>query len=221
VDKPGFAHLIDKEDPAMIAKRRRLGKALALFLALSTFQLYVQVSAVAAPQVAGKLSTTNNRSILVDKNEAKTGATILDGMTLETSDCVGATVRFGALDEIDLGINTVAIINYSAGHVKVTLRQGCAIVRVGPDMEATIETPDGKSTPATQPDSLNRHDADVCYPSGAVRDFNPSCAGAAAATGASTSRFILIGAAAAIVGLVAVAANSGGGGTNPSDSSPT
>jgi hypothetical protein len=203
----------------MISKRRKLDKALALFLALSTFHLYVQVSAVAAPpQITGKLSTTNNRSILVDKNEAKTGATILDGMTLETSDCVGATVRFGALNEVDLGINTVAIINYSAGHLKVTLRQGCAIIRVGPDMEGTIETPDGNRTPATQPDSLNRHDADVCYPSGAVRDFNPTCAGAPAASGAHTGRFILIGAVAAIVGLVAVAAS---GGTNPSDSSPT
>lgn len=224
----------------MILKRQKIVKAVALLLAFSVFQLYAQAGAVLAAgpetsiqdpatpatQATGKLSTTSNRNILVDRNEANTGATILDGATLQTSDCVGATVRFGPLDEVNLGINTVAVINYGAGKLRVTLKQGCAIVRTGPNVEGTIDTPDGKSTSATQPDSPNRRNAEVCYPSGTARDFNPTCAGGGAvggttppAVGTPTGRWILLSVVGAVAALVAVAAS--GSGQNSSFSAPS
>jgi hypothetical protein len=222
----------------MILKRQKLVKAVALLLAFSVFQLYAQANRVVAagpetsiqdpatpaPQATGKLSTTANRNILVDRNEASTGATILDGATLQTSDCVSATVRFGPLDEVSLGINSVAVINYGAGKLRVTLKQGCAIVRTGPDVEGTIDTPDGKSTSATQPDSSNRRSTEVCYPSGTAREFNPICAGGATApsapsAGTPTGRWILLSVVGAVAALVAVAAS--GSGENSSFSAPS
>jgi hypothetical protein len=173
----------------MIIKRQRVVKAVAIFLALSIFQLYAQVGAVAgpdvekrqdpatsAPQNIGKLSTSGNRDILLDKNEAHTGATVISGATLETSECVTATVRWGLLDEVNLATNTIAVVEYSGSRVRVVLKQGCARLRVGPNVEGVIETPDGKSTPATQPDASNRRLAEVCYlPSGIESDFYPTC----------------------------------------------
>jgi hypothetical protein len=209
--------------------RQKAVKAVALFLALSLFQLYVRASAAesgvgaqdpaaSAPQTLGKLSTSGNRKILADKNEVSTGATILDGMTLETSDCVSATVRFGPLDEVNLATNTIAVINYSNGKVKVTLKKGCARIRVQRSVDGTIETPDGKTTPATQPAPPNRQLAEVCYLlTGAKSDFNPSCA----------PFFSLIyvggiaGGLAGIIALVAVSSGAAAGAANASDSAPS
>ena len=214
----------------MILKRQKLVKVVALFLAFSIFQLYVRVNAASAqepatpaPQNIGKLSTTDNKDILVNKNEADTGATILDGALLETSDCVSATVRFGPLDEVNLGTNTIAVINYSDGKVKVSLKQGCARVLVGPNSNGTIETPDGKSMPATQPESSNRQRAEVCYPSGARSDFDPRCKPIPPVGGGGVFSVPVIGGiVAGVVGvIVLVAASSSSSGDNASFSAPT
>ena len=174
----------------MILKRQKVVKAVALFLVFSIFQLYAQAGAVAAgpdtertqdaapvaPQNVGKLSTSGNKDILIDKNEANTGATVINGATLETPDCVTATVRTGQLNEVDLGTKTIAVVEYSETRVRVILKQGCARLRVGPNVEGVIETPDGRSTPASQPDEPNRRLAEVCYlPSGLKSVFYASC----------------------------------------------
>jgi len=58
------------------------------------------------------------------------------------------------------------------------LKQGCARVRAQQGVDGTILTPDGKTTPATQPDTQNRQLAEVCYlPAGIKSDFNPFCKG--------------------------------------------
>ena len=104
----------------MMPRQHRIIKAIALLLACSIFQLYAQAvpaGAVAGAQntasqpaqTPGKLSTSGNKDILVDQNKANTGATILDGATLETSDCVSSTVRVGSSDEVVLATNTVAV----------------------------------------------------------------------------------------------------------------
>lgn len=215
----------------MILKKQKVVKAVALFLAFSTFQLYAQVGAMAgpdveqgqdsatsAPQNVGKLSTSGNKNILVDKNEANTGATILSGATLETPDCVTATVRMGPLDEVNLGTNTIAVVEYSESRVRVVLKQGCARLRVGPNVEGVIETPDGKSTPVTQPDTSNRRLAEVCYlPSGIKSEFYPICGIPPLVMGG-----IVGGIVAGVVGILSlVTASSDARAENASFSEPT
>ena len=207
----------------MIPKKQQVAQAVALFLAFSISQLYVQVSASSqepsthAPQILGKLFTSGNRDILVDKNEASTGATILDGALLETPDCVTATVRLGPLDEINLATNTIAVINYSNGKVQVTLKQGCARVRVQQSVDGMILTPDGKTTAATQPDTQNRQLAEVCYqPAGNNSVFDPHCAGG------FSPIYIggLIGAVSGVIAFVAISSRSSVGAQNASFSAP-
>lgn len=221
----------------MIPVKQKTIKAIAVFLAIAVVQLSAGAVSVRAqlpgeafaahlPQSSGLLSTTNNKNILVDKNEAGTGATILDGMTLETPDCVAATVRWGTLEEVSLGSNSVAIINHSDGKVKVTLKQGCALVRGAESDDLTILTPDGQLTPASRPDGPGRKSEQVCYPSGIKSEFSPSCARIPAAAAASAGPVVgstgiggvLLGAAGEIT--LIVAALVGTRGENPSPKTP-
>jgi hypothetical protein len=204
-----------------MTRDRKVFKVVALLLVFALVQLYVMVSSTAssvyaqasASQGSGILSTIGNRNILADKTEVSTGATILNGQTLETSDCVSATVRWGA-DEVHLATNSSAVVEHGDGKLKVTLKQGCASVRVGQDVEATIETPDGKVTSATQLDGSNRKSAQVCVGSGSNSDFNPSCGGG----GFPKTGWILAGVAGAIAVVVLIVSNSRG--ENPSTSTP-
>jgi hypothetical protein len=150
---------------------------------LSTGETQAQTQIPAAPMV-GRLEVHGKKHILVDSNDAESGATILDGQTLETSNCASATVHLlpvgivsGAVNEfgdIELAANSKAVINYSAGKVKVTLIRGCARVQTSLALDATIDTPDGVAMPAMQRDP-DRKRAEVCYPTGNLQDFRPRC----------------------------------------------
>jgi hypothetical protein len=120
-------------------------------------------------------------------------------------------VRWGSLDELSLATNTVAVVSYAAGKLKVVLKQGCVTLRVGQDVDATIETPDGKVITA-QTDGANRKTAQACYQQGGKSEFSPSCSGAAKVGG------IVAGVAGAIAVVALVASNSRG--SNPSPSAP-
>ncbi len=205
----------------MISRDRRARTPVALLLVVAVIQLYFQAGPAAsnvyaqgssAPQTSGILHTTANRDILADKNDVSTGATILDGMLLETSDCVAATVRWSPLQEVQLATNTIATLYHGEGKVRVVLKQGCVIARGGQNDEVTIETPDGKRTTATQLDGAGRKSVQVCYPAEARYDFHPSCFAAAKIGG------ILAGAAGVIIALVLVGSSSRG--ENPSSMLP-
>jgi hypothetical protein len=218
----------------MTRGKQKVIKALALLLAFSTQGFYTQASylsqtafaaasTAAMPQTptVGLLSTTGNRNILVNKSDASTGATILDGAMLETSDCVSAVVRIwpvGAVQSeaneigrVELASNTAAVVNYTGDKISVTLTRGCATVHTRQNVEGVINTPDGKSTPVTQPDTLDRKRAEACYPSNSKRDYLPHCMAVPPLV------FILGGAgAAAVVTAVVVSSR----GENPSDTTP-
>ena len=218
----------------MIPGQQQRLKAVALFLMFAVAQVYAQTSAGAlkvyaqdsaprASQNSGILSTTGNKNILADRNDVNGGATILDGMTLETSDCVAATVRWGNLEEVNLGTNTVAVLNHSEGKARVILRQGCARASGGREADLTIETADGKVATAML-DGSDRKSVQVCYPSGVKSDFNPSCLVAAplstASTGAASTTGGLIAGAIGEIALIIVAIVNTQG-DNPSPISPS
>jgi hypothetical protein len=163
---------------------QRAVKVVALLLAFAAIQFYVLASSEktqtpnqtkAAPQGMGLLSTTHDNDILVDNNKQHTGATILDGARIETRDCVSASVRWGPLNRVDLGTNTIATIHYSYGKIKVNLERGCARVKVQLSVDGVIETQDGKMIPITQPEALDRKRGEVCYPANNNQDYNPHC----------------------------------------------
>ena len=189
----------------MQAINKLLNQSIALLIVAALLSLSIESSFAApfstsasAQQIIGKLSTRGNRSIIVNGNNTEPGASILDGATIETPDGTGATISLGALGEIDLAPNTVAVINYSNGQLKVTLKRGCAIVRSKAGAAGSIETPDGTNVPADQPDGDQGKRADVCFPLGATTPVVN--VGAAANAGAGAGGAGVAGEAAATAG---------------------
>jgi hypothetical protein len=175
----------------MQAIHKMLNQSVALLIVTALLTLSIGSSFAAplstsasAPQTIGKLSTRGNRSIVVNGNNTEPGASILDGATIETPDGTGATISLGALGDIDLAPNTLAVINYSNGQLKVTLKRGCAIVRSKTGAAGSIETPDGTNVPADQPDGNQGKRADVCFPLGATTPVVNAGAAANAGAGA-------------------------------------
>jgi hypothetical protein len=201
----------------MILSRQKVIRSVVPLLVFSISQVYIQARLTTreaqaqdqapAPMV-GRLEVHGKKQILVDSNNAESGATILDAQTLETSNCASGAVHLlpvgltsGAVNEIgevELAANSKAVINYSAGKLKVTLMRGCARVITALNIDATIDTPDGASMPAAQRDTSDRKRAEVCYPVGEKRSFTPSCGVSPAVYGAAA------GAAAAAIALVAL-----------------
>jgi hypothetical protein len=178
----------------MILRRQKVIWSVVPLLVLSISQFYVhaslttpsapiqQPSSTQAVPLVGRLEVHKGKHTRVDDSDAETGQTILDGQRIQTSACTTATVRLltvGAtgseLGQVDLAANTRAVINYSAGIVKVTLETGCARVRLQPGIAGTIVTPDGKTTAATLPDTLGRKRAEVCYPQNNNQSYAPVC----------------------------------------------
>jgi hypothetical protein len=208
----------------MFIRRKRVARALVSLLVISISPLYMASlmtwstkaqNPLAAPvPMVGRLEVHGGKHILVDGNEAESGYTILDGQTLETSDCTSATVHLlplplstGAMEigQIDLATNTKAVINYSAGKAQVRLFEGCARVGIASDIDASIGLPDGSLTRATQADTPNRKRAEICFPREERREYRPSCL-AAIIFGWPTGAGVL--AVAGVIAAVAIADSS-------------
>ena len=192
--------------------KNKVTRIVVPLLVFSISQLfYSQTRSTPAPQepsaatkavpMIGRLEVHKGNQISVDDRDTESGTTFLDGQTIKTSDCKTATVHLlpvgitnpavSELGQVDLAANTTAVINYTAGSVRVTLIRGCARIRISQTIVATINTPDGVSTAATQPEPPDRRSAEACYPSNEKRDYSPTCVapivwwatgGAAAAT---------------------------------------
>lgn len=158
--------------------------------------------------MVGRLEVHGGKHILVDKSQAESGFTILDGQLLETSDCTSATIHLlpvvmigsvvNEIGQIELATNTKAVINYSAGKVRVNLERGCSRLGIASTIDTTINTPDGAAMPATQQVGSDLKRAEVCFPANERRDYRPACiapivfgVGAAAAAGLITLALVV------------------------------
>lgn len=175
---------------------------------------------IAAVPLVGRLEVHRGRTARVDNADLEEGSTILDGQTVETSDCTSATVRLLAVGllaptilevgQIDIAANSKVIVNYSAGNIKATIERGCARVRSMTAISSSISTPDGRMLKATVRDSSNRLYAETCHPSNETESFDPACV--------PPIVWVVGGAGAATVGVIAVGV--GTRGDDPSTDTP-
>lgn len=220
-------------------------KALVLFLVFSCVQFYVvfarggassssETPPPPAPQaITGRLATRNNQSITVNGNPATTGATIMPGATIETGDGVGATIDLGPLGTIELAPNTKVQIEFSDGQIKVTIIQGCAIVKNSNGVLAQVYTDKGLAA-GNDPTQKPAGALDVCLPVGAPAPIVNQGAAANAGAGSGAGAGAAAGGGGGLFGLgeTATVAIIGGGafaavtiplalsGGNPSQASP-
>ena len=144
-----------------------------------------QDARISAVPLVGRLEVHRGRTARVDNNDLEEGSTILDGQTIETSDCTSATVHLlpvgmiaptiVEVGQIDIASNSKVLINYSAGNIRATIERGCARVRSVTAIRSSISTSDGKLFEASGRDSLNRHFAETCYPSDRRESYEPVC----------------------------------------------
>ena len=213
----------------MSVRQRKAFKAIAVFLAFSFAQVYVQTS-LAGPgantvpipqQFVARLTTRGNSPITVNGASASGGSSILTGATIETPDQVGATIDIPGVGTLDIAPNTKLTIEFDQNGAKVKLASGCAILRTKKNKDGSVETPQG---PAATNDKKNGGASDVCF-TGGVPTVNQGAASAAGA-GAGAGAAAPAGGGLSTGAKVAIAAGVGGAvagiviGTRGSNPSP-
>ncbi len=178
---------------------RKISAATALFATFAVTFAYVGAS-FAAPnsgprlsqpvpaQLLGILTTQSNKAITLNGASAKSGATVPSGATIETPAGIGATIHIGALGGvICIAPGTKLTVDFdqtSVGNIKITLTQGCVILRTVKNTGGSINTAQGL---AGQIDPANGGSLDVCTsPGGGAPTVNQGAAGVAGA-GASAA----------------------------------
>ena len=110
------------------------------------------------------VTVPGSQSISVNSAKAISGATILSGAAIATPNEVSATVVIGSVGTLDIAPNTTLKTEFDqSGNVKVTLTQGCAIMRARKEVVGEIVTPDGI---AAKTDSRETKPLKVCFPQG-------------------------------------------------------
>jgi hypothetical protein len=171
----------------MNLKYQKLTTATALLVTLAVGQLYVgitfaeansalNVSGAVPVQLMGILTTSNNKPITVNGANAISGATIPSGATIETPDGVGATIRLGPLGSLCVAPNTKLTLEFDQQGklVKVTVTEGCVILRTSKNVSGAINGPQGVIGQIAA--SATGGSLDVCSKAGAAPSINQGAA---------------------------------------------
>lgn len=193
----------------MSLRQRKAFKAIAIFLAFSFAQVYVQTSfaepgntraSVPLPQALVAKLTTRGGAATVNNASASSGATILTGSTIETPDQVSATIDLGSAGTIELEPNSSIQLDFTDdGNVRVKVLRGCVRIKKKGPGEAEAYTAEG----ASEKTSSNRKAMGFCYLDGKLNPFGTAAVGGGGG-GLSTAAKIAIfgGIAGGTVGII-------------------
>lgn len=194
----------------MSLRQQKAFKAIAVLLAFSFAQVYVQTSfAVPGPgrapapspqQFVARLTIRGGPSATVNGASAVSGATVLTGATIETPDQVSATLDLGPLGTIDLEPGSSIQLDFTDdGNVRVKVLRGCVKVKKNGPGEAEVYTAEG----ASEKTNSNRKKFGFCYLDGKLNPLGAAGGGAAGA-GLSTAAKVAIfgGIAGGTVGII-------------------
>ncbi len=145
----------------MNLKRRNGPRAIAALLLFSFLQFGLQAAPLIAPQLVGRLKTSNNQPITVNGLSANTGASIVSGATLETGADQSATVDLGPLGSLEISPNTKVILTFEQGTAKATVVTGCATLKAEKGTTGEVVTEQGASR---KTDPAAGGTLDMCFP---------------------------------------------------------
>jgi hypothetical protein len=206
----------------MSSIQRRISSTIAILVIFATAQVYLGVSlaaskpaviplGISAPapqQPAGVLTISGGNAITVNGTSAATGATILDGASIETPAGVGANVAFGGPGSLKIEPDAKLTLELRDGSIKVMLLKGCITLRTKKGTAGEIDTSAGV---AGKTDVAKDGVLRVCAP-GAVATA-PAAAGGGGLSGVAIAAIIGGG-----VGVIAAVLGSRG--SNPSPAIP-
>ena len=141
----------------LASKPRGLNKVVALLLTVMMFNVYIMTGArtsraatlpgageaTANNLFVGRLTLADDQSILINGNNAGTGATIFSGMHLQSPDGVNAVVQLGTLGQLRLGPNTDLTLDFSSAGVDVKVAAGDATLMSNEGVNAMLTGADG------------------------------------------------------------------------------
>jgi hypothetical protein len=167
----------------MSLRQRNGFKAIALILAFSFAQVYVQSSfaepgrtsaSVPLPQALVAKLTTRGGAATVNNASASSGATILTGSTIETPDQVSATIDLGAAGTIELAPNSSVQLDFADdGTVRVKVLRGCVTMKKKGNATGEIYTAEG----ASEKTNKNRKGMAFCYLDGKLNPLGAAAGG--------------------------------------------
>jgi len=202
-----------KDNKIMITQRRKVSRAIAVFLAIALVQVFVQLSFAApvspsAPvvvpqQFIARLTTSGNQPITVNNASAASGASLLTGATIETPDAVSATIDLGALGSVELQPNSSIQLDFDdSGNVRVKVLRGCVVIKKKGPGEAEAYTAEG----ASEKTNSNRKGMGFCFAGGGLSPLNQTAAvgGGTGGGGIATEALIAIlaGGGSVVAGLI-------------------
>ena len=204
----------------MDTRKKKILKALTVFLTFSFAQVYVQAGlpspAPGAPlpqrAISARLITPNNQPITVNGNPVGTGGTILTGATIETPDQYGGTIDLGDGGVVELQPGAKIQLDYDEnGNVRVKVLRGCAVAKKKSNVlpgEIEFYT----DTASEKTDKKRKHMGFCFLPAtGGLAAIGGTVAGVSTGISATTIGLIVGGTTAAVVTAVAVTR-----GNNPS-----
>ena len=189
----------------LATKPRGTNKAVALLLTVVMFNVYIMTGArtsraatltgageaTANKLLVGRLALADDQSILVNGNNAGTGATIFSGMHLQSPDGVNAVVQLGTLGQLSLGPNTDLTLDFSSTGINVKVSTGDAALISNDGVNAVLTGADGN----------------VLRSEGKASTLSTSPRAAAKLSGKKKAAAIIIPIAVAIVIIAVVVAN--------------
>jgi len=124
----------------MISKYRKASRVITLVVTLAVMHAYVGVSFSATLSdgpstplepagITAVLSTSGNQPIMVNDAATLTGATILNGDSIETPAAVGGMISIPGHGRLQIAPNAKLTLGLdSAGNLKVNLLRGCVVM---------------------------------------------------------------------------------------------
>ena len=203
----------------MDTRKKNTLKTLALFLAFSFAQVYVQAGLpnpipAPAPQrvITARLLSKNNAPITVNGNTAGTGATILTGATIEVPDQVSGSIDLGDAGVVELQPNSKIQLDFDEnGNVRVKVLRGCVVTKkktnVLPGEMEIYSDADSYKT-----DKKRRNLGGCLLPNGSLGSFAGAAATSSGLTSAAIGGIVAGGVGGAVILGVAL---SRGGNTSP------
>lgn len=95
--------------------------------------------------VFGRLAIVGDKTITMNGNNIRSGATIMTGTLLETPDGVSASLQLAPLGRLEIAPRTKLQLNFGGGAIDVNLLTGCVILTTAVGARGSVLSARGRS----------------------------------------------------------------------------
>lgn len=98
-----------------------------------------------ARAVFGRLAIVGDKTIAINGNNVRSGATIMTGTVIETPDGVSASLQLAPLGRLDIAPHTKLQLRFGGENINVSLLTGCVILATAVGTKGAVVTARGRS----------------------------------------------------------------------------